>query len=623
MKPLSSQPGKRALSLLLALTVGVAPTLPAQEVPARVVPAQTMPPMQPQLQQSQQSQSQQQSQQSQPQPQPQQPSQVRLPALGESASDDFNLGAEKRLGEQIMRDIRRDPDYLDDPALLEYLQSIWQPLVQAARRRGDIGADADGLFPFESFLVRDRSVNAFALPGGYVGVHLGLMAMTATRDELASVLAHELSHVSQRHIARSISASSRSSMLGLAAMILGILAASRSSSPDAAQAVVAGSQAAVAQMQLNFSRDMEREADRSGQSLMSQAGFAATGMAAMFGKLDQANRLNDSGNFPYLRSHPLTLDRIGEAQQRAGQLDGPQRAGLLDGQRAAPPQDRQRPAPSQDSQRSSPLALSPGAAKADAQVEVYAGRQLWHALMQSRAKVLMDPSVDSLRRLQELDLREGSTDERMAGLYAGALASMQLRDFARADRAVATALALPGAREPGLAQRTWAQLATQLTLARGDASAAARLMSTLDDDTSRPALLLRAQVALASNDSAAQRRSVEALHTWVTDHRRDALAWQMLAQSAEAQGQPLRAVRAAAEAQAALGNLPGAIDRLRAGQQMARRASTAGADFIDASVIDSRLRDLQSQRRELLAEQRGNRRGSARPDGPGGADSAE
>ena len=138
-----------------------------------------------------------------------------------------------------MREIRRDPDYIDDPQLLDYLQSLWQPLVQAARVRGDIGVDTDKLFPYEPFLVRDRSVNAFALPGGFVGIHLGLMALTAAPDELASVLAHELSHITRRHIARSMTANSRSSTLGMAAMLLGLLVASRASSVDAAQAAVA------------------------------------------------------------------------------------------------------------------------------------------------------------------------------------------------------------------------------------------------------------------------------------------------------------------------------------------------------------------------------------------------
>ena len=250
------------------------------------------------------------------------PSAVRLPSLGEAASDDFNLNQEKRIGEQIMREIRRDPDYLDDALLLDYLQTLWRPLVQAARARGDIGIDTERLFPYETFLVRDRSVNAFALPGGFVGVHLGLIALTANADELASVLAHELSHITRRHIARSISAASQSSTLGLVGTLLGLLVASRANSADAAQAALMGGQAAMAQTQLNFSRDMEREADRTGLALMGEAGVAPSGMAGMFDKLDQSARLNDNGGFPYLRSHPLTIDRVGEARQMVQSATG-------------------------------------------------------------------------------------------------------------------------------------------------------------------------------------------------------------------------------------------------------------------------------------------------------------
>ena len=490
---------------------------------------------------------------------------VRLPALGEAASEDFSLSQEKRTGEQIMREIRRDPDYIDDPQLLDYLQSLWQPLVQAARARGDIGADTEKLFPYEPFLVRDRSVNAFALPGGFVGVHLGLMALTATPDELASVLAHELSHITRRHIARSITANSRSSTLGMAAMLLGLLVASRASSADAAQAAIVGGQAAMVQAQLNFSRDMEREADRTGLALMGEAGFAPAGMAGMFDKLDQSSRLNDSGGLPYLRSHPLTIDRIGEARQIVQAAGG-------------------------------------GAAPA---------APLLHLLMQARARVLMDPSSQALRRLQGLDAR-GPVEslplaDRLVGYYTGALASSSLRDFDRAERGARAALAL-GAAIPGQGalQRALASLVAQLALARGDEAGAASALAGAgpgEADDSRAGLMLRAELALAEGSAAALRRSSEALQTWVTEQRGDASAWQLLAQTTERQGLRLRSLRAEAESQAALGNLPGAIDRLRAGQQFARKGG-AVTDFIEASVIDARLRDLLAQRRTLMADQR-------------------
>jgi predicted Zn-dependent protease len=233
--------------------------------------------------------------------------------------------------------------------------------------------------------------------------------------------------------------------------------------------------------------------------------------------------------------------------------------------------------------------------------------------MQARARVLMDPSVQALRRLQGFDARATMDQlplpDRLGGLYAAALASSGLRDFDRADRAVDAAVGLLAAAAPGAdpaahaaADSALARLGVQLALARGDtARAGALLVAGKLVDGRRSGLLLQADWALADGSEAALRRSVEALHTWVTGQRDDASAWQALAQAAGRLGQPLRAVRAEAEAQAALGNLPGAIDRLRAGQQLARRGGP-GTDFIEASVIDARLRDLQAQRRQLLAE---------------------
>jgi predicted Zn-dependent protease len=169
-------------------------------------------------------------------------------------------------------------------------------------------------FAWKIFIGRDRSVNAFALPGGYLGVHLGLISVVNTQDELASVMAHELSHVTQRHIARSIGDQARMTPWLIGAMILGMLAASKSA--QGAQAVIVGGQAMAAQSQLNFSRDMEREADRIGYGVMSEAGFDTHGFVTMFGKLQQAAGLNDSGAFPYLRSHPLSSERIADMQAR-------------------------------------------------------------------------------------------------------------------------------------------------------------------------------------------------------------------------------------------------------------------------------------------------------------------
>jgi len=500
------------------------------------------------------------------------PAQVRLPSLGDSVSEDFDVATERRLGERIMRAVRSDPAYLDDPLLLDYVQSLWQPLVAAARQRGEIGADVDSAFAWEAFLVRDRSVNAFALPGGYVGVHLGLMAMTATRDELASVLAHELVHISQRHIARGVANSSRQSLIGMAAMMVGLLAASRSGSSgaDVAQAAVLGGQAAMMQGQLNFSRDMEREADRIGYGIYSAAGYAPAGAAAMFEKLENAFRLNDGGNaFPYLRSHPLSTERIGEARSR------------IDGSAAAPAGPR-------------------GAFE--------------HAAMQARARVLMDTTVQALRRQQAFEAAAGAgAAERYGALIGSATASFELREPARARSTLAAAApllrdGLGSAREPR-AERQLALMQAQVQLAGGDVAGALTALERIDDG-SRAVLLLRAQAALEAARAGRPdelRRSAEALQSWVTEQRGDALAWSQLALVTRQQGQPLRALRAEAESRAALGDIGGALDRLRAAQRLAR-SGAASPDFIESSVIDTRVRQLDAQQRALLDEARNERR---------------
>ena len=497
--------------------------------------------------------------------------QVRLPALGESASDDLSVAAERRLGEQIMREGRRDPAYLDDPVLLEYLQQLWKPLVVAARARGDINAETDQAFSWEAFLVRDRSVNAFALPGGYVGVHLGLIAITSSADQLASVLAHELTHVTQRHIARSIAPQQRASMVALASILLAVLAASRN--PDAANATMMGGQAAAAQGQLNFSRDMEREADRVGFGLLGEAGYSTSGMASMFERLDQATRLNDNSSFPYLRSHPLTVDRIAEARNRT----------LLSGASAPVP-------------------------------------TLQHALMQARSRVLMDDSAQSLLRFN------GSTAsalplDRAAAAYAGSLAASLLNDPARAETLAADALREAQAAAPreALAERAIHLLQAQIRLTRGDAAGALRVLDGLASRSNeRAPLLMRAQTLLALHRSApsertgALRESTEQLQTWVSEHASDALAWDLLAGTADALGLKLRSMRAAAEARVVVGDLSGGIDRLRAAQHMSRGAT--GQDFIEASVIDARLRQVTAQRRALQLEARESRGGRNGPD---------
>ena len=507
-----------------------------------------------------------------------------LPQLGDG--EEMSVSAEKKLGIRIAREIYRDPDYLDDPLITAYVQRLWQPLLAAAKRRGDITPEQEQL-AWEIMTGKDRSINAFALPGGYFGLHLGLVGAVATRDELASVLAHELTHVSQRHIARQIGKQNQQSPWLMGAMILGAIAASKN--PQAASAVLAGSQAVSAQAQLNFSRDMEREADRIGFSIVQEAGMDVRGFTGMFDKLQAANRINDNGSFPYLRSHPLTTERFGDMQSRLQLMPTP-------------------------TQAASPI-----------------GWQAEHALIATRARLLSDNSVDSLRA----ELTQASAALRnplpanatlaqkirqLAQLYGGAMASNKQRDAAAALRYATAArerlISLPV--EPNnasVAGMEYARSAIELividasltsSLALPDVqqaafSALAYLRQSASLKTERPTLLAWAQLAQI-NPSLDRSAAIDALQTRVATHPNDSPAWQALASLHAEQGQQLRSMRASAESRVALLDYGAALDRLKAAQEWARANATNGANHIDASILDTRTRAVQALVREMQSE---------------------
>lgn len=229
-----------------------------------------------------------------------------LPELGDVASNDLSLSMEKRIGQQIMHEIRwRDPAYLDDPDVEAYLNQLGGRLAAASNDPG---------MGFYFFPINDGSINAFAMPGGYIGVHSGLILSAQSESELAGVLAHEVSHVTQRHIARQVFQSSKLSMASMLAMGLALLAAR--SNGQVAGAAIAGAQAGAISAQLAFSRDFERESDRMGFETLRKAGFDVRGMAAFFERLQKSVRLYENNATAYLRTHPLTGERLGDMQNR-------------------------------------------------------------------------------------------------------------------------------------------------------------------------------------------------------------------------------------------------------------------------------------------------------------------
>jgi Zn-dependent protease with chaperone function len=481
---------------------------------------------------------------------------ARLPSLGDAG--DISLVSERRIGDSIMREIYKDPDYLDDPLLGEQVQQIWLRLMAAARERGELSAELQQRFAWEVSLIRDPSVNAFALPGGYLGVHLGLIATVANRNELASVLAHELTHVTQRHISRLMSRQSQQSPLLMGAMLLAIMAASKS--PTAGTAMISGGQALAIQTQLNFSRDMEREADRVGFGVMADAGFDTQGFVGMFEKLQIAARLNDRGNYPYLRSHPLTTERIADMQLRQ------------------------------------PAMAQPKAAVAD-----------WDdVLTAARARALVQTGIDGMRRLSETaqdpDLSSYPPMRQAAVLYAAVLSDVRLKQMAAATQKLDRLGPLLSQAAPSW----WRGLQAEVALQVGQPQRALDLLQALSARPNRAEVMWLAQARLALGQANHCATAGQELEAWMLERPRDIMASSLLAQALQCQGKTLRAIRVQSQARWLQHDLVGAQDRLRAAQALVQQKTRDGqmerADHIEASIIDANLRELDSLRREQLLQ---------------------
>ena len=204
-----------------------------------------------------------------------------------------------------MMQIRASKQYLDDAEINDYLNQLGGKLVENS---------PEPSLDFEFFAVDDNNVNAFALPGGFIGVNTGLILITQSESELASVLAHEISHVTQHHLARMIDAQRGSGLISMAAIAAAILAAR--TNPQVTEAAIASVQAGNIQQQLNYTRSYEEEADRIGLQLLQKSGFDTHAMPEFLLRLQKATRLLDSNAPNYMRTHPITSDRIAEIENR-------------------------------------------------------------------------------------------------------------------------------------------------------------------------------------------------------------------------------------------------------------------------------------------------------------------
>jgi beta-barrel assembly-enhancing protease len=302
------------------------------------------------------------------------PAQEQLPEMGTAGGSALSLEDEYRLGRMVMRGLRESGQLVDDPEIGEYLQSVGLRLSSLAQ---------DGNRSFNFFLVKDPAINAFALPGGFIGIHSGLLMETANESELAGVLSHEIAHVTQRHIARRLESQSRTSLVSAAAMLAAILLGSVAGG-NASMGAVSAVQGLTAQQQINFTRENEYEADRVGIGTLAAAGFDPNAMPSFFDTMGRRTQLGPNGMPELLRTHPVTSARIAESKGRASQY---------------PPVDP--------------------------------GESLSYSLMKERVRVLTTPAGLDPREYYESTI-ENEPDASIAQIYGRALAQVMAGDPASA-----------------------------------------------------------------------------------------------------------------------------------------------------------------------------------------------
>jgi predicted Zn-dependent protease len=467
---------------------------------------------------------------------------------------------EKRLGEEIMQSLRFEPDYLDDPPIIEYLNTFGTKLVDARP-----GARGDANLEYYFFAIRDKNLNAFAMPGGYIGVHSALLLAAQTESELASVLSHEIGHVAQRHIARQLGAQKTDALIPLAAMLLAALAAKSSS--DAAMGVFMGGQGLAIQRQLNFGRDAEREADRVGFQIMNAAGYDASGMVAFFQRMQNSTRLYSDILPPWLLTHPLTTERIADIQARIREQTYRQRVDGMD----------------------------------------------FH-LIRARARVLQDDSSQGLRDAEAVfrnQILQPGRQNLAAGQYGMAMVSLKRSEFASAqewlDKARATidkpptqgAFSTPIPR--GITDSALAYLSLEIKLAqetKTDVIAAAIDEAKAAQSRFPLSRGIVWQYADALIKGGKYDEATRFLRDQMQMYRNEPELHDYLAQAYAKQGKIALQHISLAESYVLLGGILAALD------QLALARKSPDATYYDQSVIDARERELQAKRREMMGDKK-------------------
>jgi len=443
----------------------------------------------------------------------------RLPDIGSSAGTLISPAEQERYGAMLLSQLRHYGYTLDDPLVEGWLEQMGARLAATSDRPGQ---------PFTFFLLKDRKINAFATLGGYIGLNAGLVLEARREDEVAAVLAHEIAHVTQLHVLRGVERAQRDSIPILLAM-LGAIAVAQSaggsSAGEASQAALAVGMGLMQQRQIDYTRSNESEADRIGIQTLARGGYEPEAMADFFERMLAAGRGNSGGyQAPdFLRTHPVTTTRIGEARQRVGQI-------------------QRTPAFMPDPGAGSGNPMLPGGMRLPQSLAVAGGASGRFDLARERLRVLSADSPAAARREYRL-VRESAGRLEPAQRYG--LAVAQMRDNATAGAIEILSALL--AERPGDA---W----IELTLAEAEARAGRReaadrrfesLLARMPRD--RAAAITYAAALAERNDPVAGRRAQDVLRPLQATAAADPSFQRTFARASEVAGDPVRAGEAWAE----------------------------------------------------------------------------
>jgi predicted Zn-dependent protease len=522
---------------------------------------------------------------------------VKLPDIGSSAGSVMSPQDQRDYGAQVLHELRSYDMVLDDALLDEYINALGYKLVSNSDRPD---------LPFTFFVVRDSEINAFAVPGGYIAANAGLITNMSREDELAAVLAHEISHITQQHLLRAYEDMKKMSIPVMLAM-LGVLIASSRSHDDTGEAAIMTGTSLMQQRQINFTRHDEAEADRVGIQTMARAGYDPMAMADTFATLQRVMRVNGVDVPEFLMDHPVDTSRIADAKSRAENLTCSSVAPVPQHAAREPqgPLNLNLPNPRSTEVRADPTDEAAAAASNAATMMVdkrgsngtlpkvsvtacgvhSAAQETYFELMRERARVLVSDAPSKVRAYYADNLARNPVFDTPSNRYGYALALTRTGD---AKQAVEELRKLAG-REPSSSvfELALADALDQSGARQASLSAYERLNSNFPGN--RAITLAYAESLLKYKDNDSARHAQALLRPLVERYPQDPDLQSTYGRACELAGDKVRAAEAYAEAAFLNGHAEDALNQLKA------LSKQPDLTFYQRSRVDARIAELTPQ----------------------------